>query len=554
MARSRSRGLRAPAALPKAPTGIRGLDELTGGGLPRGRPTLVCGSAGSGKTLFGLEFLVRGAIEFDEPGVAITFEETGLDLAKNVASLGFDLPALERQKRLLVDYVHIERAEIEETGEYNLDGLFVRLQHAVATVKAKRVLLDTVESLFAGLANQNVLRAELRRLFRWLKDRGLTAVVTGERGVEGMLTRFGLEEYISDCVILLDHRVHEQSSTRRLRVVKYRGSTHGTNEYPFLIDEHGFSVLPITSLGLDYEVSRERISTGVAGLDEMLGARGYYRGSCILVSGAAGTGKTSLAAGLAGSAAARRERVLYFSFEESASQLVRNMRSIGLDLRPALDAGHLRIHATRPSAYGLEMHLVATHKAIEQLRPRVIVVDPVTDLIDAGGAIEVHAVLARLIDYVKGQGVTMLMTSLTPGTGVADDSQVGISSLIDTWIVLRNFETAGERNRGISVLKSRGMPHSNRVREFILSSKGITMVDAYCGAAGLLTGTARELQLRRDREEVARLRVAVARKRHVKAAQIEALEAEIAKDEVELGRLARDGGAARAGRNGRKGP
>ena len=425
-----------PKGIAKAPTGITGLDDLTGGGLPRGRPTLVCGAAGSGKTLFGVEFLVRGAAHYDEPGVAVLFEETAEEVAANVASLGFDLPRLVAQKKLFIDHVHVERSEIEETGEYDLEGLFIRLEHAVKTVGAKRVLLDTIESLFSGLSNTSILRAELRRLFRWLKERGLTAVITGERG-EGTLTRHGLEEYVSDCVIWLDNRMEGQIATRRLRVIKYRGTSHGTNEYPFLIDEQGFSVLPITSLGLTHVASAERVPTGIAGLDQMLGGKGYFRGSSILVSGAAGTGKTSVAANLVASACQRGERCLYFAFEESPSQLVRNMRSIGLDLEPWRKQGLLRIVANRPSLFGLEMHLVATHRAIDQFSPQVVVLDPVTDLMAIGSELAVHSVVTRLIDYLKAKHVTAALTSLTAGGSAAADSEVGISSLIECPILSR---------------------------------------------------------------------------------------------------------------------
>ena len=401
-------------SLPKAPTGIQGLDEITGGGLPRGRPTLVCGSAGCGKTLLAMEFLVRGATEFGEPGVFMAFEETAEELAQNVRSLGFDLEDLAEQNKLLVDFVRVERSEIEETGEYDLEGLFIRLGHAIDSLGAKRVVLDTLETLFGGLSNAAILRAELRRLFRWLKDKGVTAIITGERG-DGTLTRHGLEEYVSDCVIVLDHRVTEQLSTRRLRIVKYRGTTHGTNEYPFLIDENGISVLPVTSLGLSQEASDERISTGIPRLDAMLGGKGVYRGSSVLISGTAGTGKTSLAAHFADATCRRGERCLYFAFEESESQLVRNMRSIGLDLAPWSKKGLLRFHATRPSAYGLEMHLATLHKLVNEFEPRVVVVDPITTFLGAGTSVEAESMLMRLIDFLKAQQITAMFTSLTHG-------------------------------------------------------------------------------------------------------------------------------------------
>jgi len=417
--------------LPKVPTGITGFDEITGGGLPRGRPTLVCGSAGCGKTLFAMEFLVRGATQFGEPGVFMAFEETGEDLAQNVRSLGFDLVELAAQDKLVVDYVHIERSEIEETGEYDLEGLFLRLGHAIDSIGAKRVVLDTIEALFGGMSNETILRAELRRLFRWLKDRGVTTVITGERG-GGQLTRQGLEEYVSDCVILLDHRVTDQLSTRRLRVVKYRGTVHGTNEYPFLIDETGISVLPITSVGLRHSAGTERISSGIPELDRMLGGKGYYRGSSILVSGTAGAGKTSFAAHLVEAACRRGERCLYFAFEESAQQFVRNMRSIGLDLQPHIDAGLLRFEASRPTLHGLESHLVSIHKAVSEVAPQLVVIDPISTFIASGSDHEVSAMLMRLVDFLKAQGITAFFTSLTSGGTATERTEVEISSLIDT--------------------------------------------------------------------------------------------------------------------------
>jgi circadian clock protein KaiC len=456
------------SALPKAKSGVRGLDEITGGGLPRGRPTLVCGSAGAGKTLFSVEFLVRG-IEMGEPGVLMAFEETAEELAQNVASLGFDLEQLSAQKKLLVDFVRVERAEIEETGEYDLEGLFVRLGHAIDTVGAKRVVLDTIESLFAGLSNANLLRAELRRLFRWLKARRVTAVVTAERGA-GALTRHGLEEYVSDCVILLDHRVTDQVSTRRLRVVKYRGSAHGTNEYPFLVDDHGFSVLPITSLGLRHRAFVGRVSSGIPRLDAMLGG-GYFRGSTVLVSGTAGSGKTSVAAHFVEAACARGERCLFFSFEESPQQLARNMGSVGMELGRWRKRGLLRVESARPAVYGLETHLAFMHRVIREFRPGAVLVDPITDFTDS--LADNKAMLTRLIDFLKVEGITAVFTSLTSAGTQVEQSEAGVSSLIDTWIVLRDVEREGRRYRAVSVLKSRGMPHSHDIREFRINRRGI---------------------------------------------------------------------------------
>jgi len=529
------------ASLPKAATGITGLDEITGGGLPRGRPTLICGSAGCGKTLLAMEFLVRGAAEFGEPGVFMAFEETAEELAQNVRSLGFDLDKLITEKKLVVDYVHVERSEIEETGEYDLEGLFIRLSYAIDTIGAKRVVLDTLETLFGGLSNDAVLRSELRRLFRWLKDRGVTAVITAERG-DGTLTRQGLEEYVSDCVILLDHRVSDQLSTRRLRIVKYRGSLHGTNEYPFLIDETGISVLPVTSLGLHQEVSEERVSTGIPRLDAMLGGDGWYRGSSVLVSGTAGTGKTSLAAHFADATCRRGERCLYFSFEESESQMTRNMRSIGVDLAPWIKKGLLQFHATRPTAYGLEMHLASLHKMIDEFQPRAVIIDPITAFLGAGQSAEAESMLMRLIDLLKSRQITALFTSLSHGGDSLEKSQVGISSLIDTWLLVRDIELGGERNRGLYVLKSRGMAHSNQIREFLLTEHGVELRDVYVGPEGVLTGSMRLAQEAREQsasairqQEIERRQRELERKRLALEAQLAAQRAqfEAEKDELE---------------------
>ena len=477
--------------LPKSPSGIQGFDEITAGGLPTGRPTLVCGGAGCGKTLFGIEFLVRGATQFDEPGVFMSFEETNAELTINVASLGFDLEDLVKNKKIVLDHVHIERSEIEETGEYDLEALFIRLGYAIDSIGAKRVVLDTIESLFAGLPNQLILRAELRRLFRWLKDKGVTAIITGERGDE-TLTRQGLEEYVSDCVIMLDHRVTEQTSTRRLRIVKYRGTTHGTNEYPFLIDETGFSVLPVTSLGLEHIVSNERISSGIEALDDMLEGKGYYRGSTVLVSGTAGIGKTSTAAHFAEAACKRGERVLYFCFEESPSQLMRNMLSIGIKLEPWVRKGLLKFQASRPTLYGLEMHLAVTHKVVNEFKPDVVILDPINTFFIGDKEFEVKTLIMRIVDFLKVNQITALFTSLTPAECNRESSDVGISSLIDTWLLLRDIELNGERNRGMYVLKSRGMANSNQIREFVLTNHGVELRDVYIGASGMLTGSARK--------------------------------------------------------------
>jgi circadian clock protein KaiC len=528
-----------PDGLAKTPTGIGGIDQITDGGLPRGRPTLVCGTAGCGKTLFAMEFLVRGAMQFDEPGVFVSFEETADELRDNVRSLGFDLDHMVRNRQLIVDHVRVERSEIAETGDYNLDGLFIRIAHAIEAVKARRVVLDTVESLFSGFSDDAILRAELRRLFGWLKDKGVTAVITGERG-ERQLTRRGLEEYVSDCVILLDQRIHDQVSTRRLRIVKYRGTAHGTNEYPFLIDEQGMSVLPITSLGLKHAVSGELISTGVPTLDRMFGGKGFYRGTSVLISGTAGSGKTSIAAHFVAASCRRRERCLLFSYEESEAQIVRNMRSVGLDLRPWIDKGLLHIHSSRPSSQGLEMHLVAIHKLVRQFRPRTIAMDPISNLIAVGTLGETHAMLVRLIDFFKASGITAMFTSLTTQSDDLERSEVAISSLIDSWLLVRDLEQNGERNRTLAILKSRGMNHSNQVREFLLTSSGIELRDAYLGSHGVLTGSARLAQEARDREDVLLKVEDATRAQSELAVRRGALEAQIATLQDQLRTIAGD--------------
>jgi circadian clock protein KaiC len=526
-------------SLPKAPTGIQGLDEITGGGFPRGRPTLICGSAGAGKTLLAMEFLVRGATQYNEPGVFMAFEETAPELTQNVRSLGFDLDDLGKEKKLVIDFVRIERSEIDETGDYDLEGLFIRLTAAIEAIGATRVVLDTIENLFAGLQNQGILRAELRRLFRWLKDRGVTAVITAERG-EGALTRHGLEEYVSDCVILLDHRVTDQVSTRRLRIVKYRGTAHGTNEYPFLINEDGFSVLPITSLGLQHQVSGERISSGIARLDTMLGGEGFYRGTTVLVSGTAGTGKTSVAASFVDAACRRGERSLYFSFEESQGQLIRNMRSIGLNLEQWTKKNLLQFHSSRATFYGLEMHLAMIHKIVQDFQPKVVVLDPIGSLIQAGNQRDAHTMIIRLIDFLKQREVTAFLTNLTSAGEALERTDTEISSIVDTWLFMRDIELAGERNRALYVLKSRGMAHSNQLREFLLTPQGIDLLDVYVGPEGVLTGSSRLSQEAREKaaalarqQEAERRDRDRTRKREVLEARIAALRKEFELEEAE---------------------
>jgi circadian clock protein KaiC len=486
-------------ALPKSPTGISGLDEVTGGGIPKGRPTLICGPAGCGKTLLAMEFLVRGITTFDEPGVFVAFEEAPDDLIANVASLGFDLARFEAEQRLVIEHINVLGPEAVETGEWDLDGLFLRLGAAIDAVGAKRVVIDTIENLFGAFSNMAILRAELRRLFSWLKGRNVTAVITGERG-DGTLTRHGIEEYVSDCVIVLDHRVTEQTSVRRLRILKYRGSLHGTNEYPFLIGDSGVSVLPITSPGLRHAVSSTHISTGVARLDSMLGDGGFFKGSAVLVSGAAGTGKSTLGAQLCDATCGRGERAMYFAFEESEAEIVRNMRSVGIDLGRWVDAGLLTFRCFRPALLGLEAHLFTMQKAVNEFDPTVVVKDPVSDILRVGSGVEVSAMLTRQVDFLKARGVTTMFTSLTSGAERADVDQE-VASYVDTWLEVKNMEGNGENNRVLLVRKSRGMAHSNQIREFLLTNQGIELADVYVGPQGVLTGSARQAQEAKERTD-----------------------------------------------------
>jgi circadian clock protein KaiC len=526
--------------LAKTRTGITGFDEITDGGLPMGRPTLICGEAGAGKTLFAIETIIRGATEFGEPGVIITFEEQAAELQTNVASLGFDLEKLQKQHLIKIDHVQIERSEIEETGEYDLDGLFIRLGYAIDSIGAKRIMLDTIENLFSGLQNQSILRAELRRLFGWLKAKGVTAIITGEKGPGNTLTRQGLEEYVSDCVILLEHRILNQISTRLVRIVKYRGSQHGTNEYPFLIDEDGISVLPVTSLLLNKNVSTQRVSSGIPSLDKMLNGKGFYAGSSILVSGTAGTGKTSIAANFAAATCERKERCIYFAFEESPDQIVRNMRSISLDLDKYIKTGLLQIQASRPNLYGLEMHLVAIHKKIKQFKPSAVIIDPITNLVTVGSMAEVKSILVRLIDFLQSEGITVMFTALNLAREQSDE---GVSSLVDAWVMVRDIENNGERNRGLYIMKSRGMKHSNQVREFIITDHGIDLVPVYLGPDGVLTGSAREAQqldevtgVELKTHELGRKDRELARKRLVLEAKIASLKEEFESVQEQMNR------------------
>ncbi len=526
-------------ALAKCPTGIRGLDQVTDGGLPRNRSTLVCGGPGAGKTLLGLEFLARGARDFREAGVFVSFEERPEDLAKNAVSLGFDLGRLARSKRLVVEHIALDRNQLLEAGEYDLEGLFIRLEAAIASVGAKRVVLDTIEALFGALTNQGILRAELNRLFSWLKDKGVTTVITAERG-QGALTRHGLEEYVSDCVLMLDQRVDDQIATRRLRIVKYRGSTHGTNEYPFLIDRSGFLVLPITDVSLDYASPKQFVSSGVAKLDEMLGGKGYFQASTVMVSGTAGTGKTSLAAHFVDGGCRRGDRCLYFAFEESPAQIMRNMRSVGIHLQKWVDRGLLTFHAMRPTSVGMETHISLMLKQLQDFRPHVVVLDPISSFEAAGTPLDAHAMLIRVIDLLKARGITTLFTSLTSGEVASEQAGSGVSSLIDAWILLRNLEQGGERTRSLYVLKARGMRHSNQIREFLLTDRGADLQDIYIGPEGILVGSARADQEMRDRASAVASRRDIEQKKEVLERKHKAFQARIAELEAAYAAEAHD--------------
>ncbi|MBE9195871.1 circadian clock protein KaiC [Synechocystis sp. LEGE 06083] len=526
----------------KCPTGIQGFDEITNGGLPQARPTLICGSAGCGKTLFGVEFLVRGAIEYGEPGVLVTFEESAKEITQNVASLGWDLQDLIAKEKIFIDHIYVEASEIEETGEYDLEALFIRLGYAINKIGAKRILLDTIEVLFSGLDNANIVRSELRRLFHWLKEKGVTAIITGERGDKN-LTRQGLEEYVSDCVIKLDQKTVEEIATRTIQVVKYRGSRHSNNEYPFLIEENGISVLPITSLVLNHSVSQERISTGIPQLDEMFGGQGYYRGSSILATGRAGTGKTTLASFFAQATCLRGERCLYLATEESPQQICRNLRSIGLDLSPYLESELLQFDAIRPTNYNLEMRLFKIHSWVRDFKPNLVIVDPMSNLIMSGSLNQTKNFFMRLIDYLKSQQITVFLTDLTGGNVGYDNEQteIGVSSLMDTWLELQTLKVNGERNRILYILKSRGMMHSNQVREFILSSDGVDLIEAYIGDGQVLTGTQRINQMLQE-EAIAKKRQQVLelekrnfeRKKYLLQAEIDALQMKLTSQDEEL--------------------
>jgi len=524
--------------LPKSLTGIEGLDDITMGGLPKARTTLICGGTGTGKTLLAMEFLLRGATQFNEPGVFMAFEESTNDLIANVASIGFDLKGLITAEKVVVDFVYIDHEQIVEAGEYNLDALFIRLGTAIDAIGAKRVVLDTIESLFSSLPNPAVLRAELRRLFRWLKEKGVTAVITGEGGTDA-LTRHGLEEFISDCVINLTISIEDRVASRRLRIMKYRGSSHGTNEYPFVIDGKGFSLIPITSSKLEYKISNAKVSSGIPRLDTMLGGRGFFEGSVIMVSGPSGTGKTTFMSHFADAACRRNERAVYISFEESPDQIIRNMSSVGLTLDKWIKQGLLVMESRRPTQCGLDMHLVLAQKLIAEHDPKIVIMDPVTSFSDIANSSDVKRILMKFVDHMKSLGVTTMFGSLTPSELPAEVSAVNISSIIDSWILLRDMESNGERNRGLYILKSRGMRHSNQVREFLISDHGVDICDVYTGTGGVTTGGARLNMLAQEKalslklqEEIELRQFDLENKRNVLDSKIAAMRAEFAAQEA----------------------
>lgn len=526
--------------LAKCPTGIEGLDTLTNGGLPRNRLTLICGSAGSGKTSLGIEFLVQGIIKYDEPGLFITFEEKPQEIIENAASIGFDLEDLINKKKLFIEYIPVQEEEVMQSGDYTLEALFIRFEQVITSIAVKRVTLDTLDSIFASLGNTPVLRAEIYRLFNWLKQKNITSLVTSEAGIT-TLSRNGLEEYISDCVISLRTNIVSEVLTRFLRVVKYRGSKHGTNEYPFLITDIGINLFPITSNYLNNIVSTEFVSTGVKELDEMMDNKGYYRGSTVLVTGTAGTGKSSLAAVFSNSICQTGERCIYFTFEEMINQILRNMSSVNLNLQQWIDKDLLKFYAYRSPTYGLETHLLTIQNVIKEFKPHAVIIDPITNFDLIGTELEIKSMMTRLIDFLKAQQITALFTSLATTIDPREQTEIGISSLIDSWLVLQNLEQAGERTRGITILKSRGIAHSNQIREFIITSNGIKLEKIYVGPNGILTGSARldqeeqeKLHLLLQEKETLRRKKLLEHKKALLEAKIMALKSEFDADVEEI--------------------
>jgi circadian clock protein KaiC len=535
------RGARSSSLRPleKVPSGVKGLDDVLDGGLPKGRPTLLCGSAGCGKTLLAMQFLCRGVVDSGEPGVFVAFEEGAADLTTNIASIGFDLDRMQRDGLLRIEAIHLDPAELVEAGEYDLEGLFLRIGAAVREIGAKRIVIDTIEVLFGALTDPMLVRSELQRLFAYLKDAGLTAIVTAERGDGTGMSRHGIEEYVSDCVILLDQRIGDDISTRILRVVKYRGSVHGTNEFPFLISRDGVTVVPITSLGLTGAASNERISTGIDRLDAMLSG-GFYRGSSVLMTGSSGTGKSTFAASLADAACRRGERVLFVSREESPAEIERNMGTIGLDLRAWTRAGLLRIESIRPTHFGLETHLAWLYDIVTTFEPAVVIIDPISSMMKVGGRAQVTSMIAREIDLLKSRGITAFFTALI-GSGAVDEEQVEVSSFIDTWLLAETTESNGERDRVMCVMKSRGMPHSNQHCEFTIGARGIDLLEPYVGPAGVLTGSARMIQQMTDAtagehrvEDVERAERALTHRRAALEAEVAVLHAQFATELEEM--------------------
>ncbi|WP_240236172.1 circadian clock protein KaiC [Nocardioides sp. CFH 31398] len=513
--------------LEKAATGIEGFDDITFGGLPRARATIVTGAAGSGKSMFGVEFLAQGARAYGEPGVLLSFEETADELVANAASIGVDLRAMADEGTLVVDSAAGDLDDLVQSGAFDLEGLLLRLAAAIDAVGARRVVLDTVETLFSTLPDETTVRREFARLLRWLKERDLTVVVTAERGQQGRLTRHGIEEYVSDCVVVLDHRVEDEVATRRMRVAKYRGSPHGTNEFPFLISGRGLVVMPLHHDELT-EVSEERVSLGIPELDTMVGG-GVFRGSTIMISGSAGTGKTSIAACAADAACRRGEKALFLSFEEPSGQVVRNMRSIGLDLQHWIDKGLLVVQHMRPAITGLEAHLASLHMILDEHPAEVVVLDAVASLSRGVASYASASAVARDIAMLRLRGATTVLTALA-GTHDDPHTDVSASSLVDAWLLVRNVENDGERNRLLMTIKNRGSFHSNQVREFLLTDDGPRLVDVFVGPDGVLTGSAREQQEARDastedarRRDQERRRASIERRREEVEAQIATL-------------------------------
>ena len=460
--------------LPKSLTGIQGLDDITYGGIPQNRPTLLVGSIGTGKTIFAMEYIINGITMFNEPGVFMTFEEQTDELQINVTSMGYNLSKLIADNKIYLEHLHIDHREIQATGKYDIEGLFIRIEMAIEKVKAKRIVLDALDTLFIGLDSQ-ILRSEIKRLFFWLKEKKVTAIITSEVG-DIFLTRLGFEEVVADCVIELNNRLNNQISTRRLRIVKYRGSYHSTNEYPFMIDHKGITIFPIISEAPQIIVSNERISSGIKQIDEMLDGRGFYVGSSILVSGSAGTGKSSIAASFIKDVCEKKGTALYCAFEEAPNQIKRNMASIGIFLEPYEKSGNLHFYYSRPTLQTLELHFIAIKKLIKQINPSVVILDPITNLMIENINSDIRTMLTRFVDYLKMEQITVLLTAtLTVSSLELIQSNEGISSMVDTCIMIQEKNIIDSRRRTLYIMKSRGICNSKKEVEFIITSEGISI-------------------------------------------------------------------------------